>query len=180
MNKELKLSSINKELTLLTESTGTVMTMTKEENRKFLVENYGEKEVSEYEEEVGITATYEKVKSAVYKCWNGNIVILSSYCFDQDNETLPEIENMISFLDDCLAEKLQKNKNMIVYMCQVFGTTLDYVLIFDDSFYDKLLKTNFMSVVGDTVEYIQNSKTDVKGHCWKYAKIINGEYSKIY
>lgn len=178
MEKNLKLSNINEELTLLIEQTGTVMETTKEENRAYLIENYGEEEVREYEEEVGIDATYEKVRSAVYKCWNDNIVILASYCFDQDNETLPEMENMISFLDDCLADKLQKYTNLIVYIYQVFGTTLDYVLIFDDCFYEKVLETNHMSIVGDVIEYVQNSKTDENGHCWKYAQIINGEYSR--
>lgn len=177
MDKELKLSNIKKELTLLFESRGTMMTMTKDEVRKWLVEDNGEEEIRELEENGGLSASYEKMRNAVYKCDNNNILILSSYCFDQEGETLPDLDDMIPFVDECLAKDLQENKKMIIYVSELSGTTLDYVLIFDDSFYDKVSKINFSNIVGEVIEYINNSKTDEKGHHWKYAKIINGEYS---
>ncbi len=179
MNKEWIIPDIDNQFYLLLESNGTMLLENQEDVCAYLQENYSEEEVRAIEENGGLAAQYENEKYVVYKGGNDTIIVFSVCCYDQEGETLPDIENLMSFVEGCLSKTLQANTKLIVYVSQTFGTALDYVLILDDVLYEQLLKVNALHIVGTIRDYISNSKTDENGHCWKHAKIIDGEYSKI-
>lgn len=156
---------------------------TKEEARKNMVNDYGEEQVSLMEQDgLVFEDTYEKSGYAIFKNKRGNIVVLETQCFDYSEETLPNMDDLIEYVIDCLSDDIneENNDSLIIYVYKTFGNTIDYILIYDFNFYTVIENLNPITQIGSILEYIQKSINDSQSNGrWKYSMIVNGCYKKI-
>ena len=131
-----------------------------------------------YNEDITIKKDRSIEYYTIYKGDDGNLIVFLGYGCESDFGPMPDIEEMIMFAGE-LADELNENNNLIVYMSQCAGTTIDYDLIYDKKLYSRLMNAEPSSIVKKIKHYISRSikRTGDRDAIWKYARIIDGEYS---
>lgn len=171
------------EFNLLFSCEGINLFESKEQARKHMIDDYSEEDISLMEEDgLVFEDTYEKTQYAIFRNMNGNIIIFETQCFDYPEESLPDINDLIEFVANCLSDEIndEDNDSLIVYVYKTFGTDIDYTLIYDYNLYSKIENLYPISQIGEVLEYIKNSINESKNNGrWKYSIIVNGCYIKL-
>ena len=122
---------------------------------------------------VGNYAVYKGEKNNGEK---GNIVILNTYNMEDDVDEPPyHTDELIDFVNN----EFNHTSNNIIYVSQLYGTSLDYLIVYDDIFYNKIYSLDDgFEVLGEFRQYC--SKAVDRGiSSYKYTAIVNGEYRKL-
>lgn len=122
---------------------------------------------------VGNYAVYKGEKSNGEK---GNIIILNTYNMEDDVDEPPyHTDELIDFV----CNEFDHTSNNIIYVSQLYGTSLDYLIVYDDIFYNKIYSLDDgFEVLGEFRQYCSKAAKKDKSH-YKYTAIVNGEYRKL-
>lgn len=125
-----------------------------------------------------LSDSYEANNCSVYQGEKGNIIILFTYNFE-DDEPPYRTDDLIDFISDCLSDKLNNNTSIVLEVSQCYGTTPDYLFIFDDNFYNEVANAKYaVEILCAFRKYVSKHHQNDNGACYKYGKIVNGKYSE--
>lgn len=147
---------------------------TKEEAEARLLEEDDE----DIESKFVLSDTYEANNYAVYKGEKGNIIILFTYNFE-DDEPPYETDKLIDFVCNRLSDKLNDSTSIVLEVSQCYGTSLDHVFVFDDDFYNEVANAKYaVEILGAFRKYVSTHRQNSNGGYYKYERIVNGKYSE--
>lgn len=171
MKKEFYISNVKGKFRLLFGAEGMSRDMTAEEMRKLYLRD-GLKPTNCYD-------TYENEVYAVYKGNRGNIIVFHGYGDPIiNNGAPPTIDNMIDFVTDFdpLADEINEDKKLIVYVSELNGSGTHYDRIYDKKLYNKLLNMDGMGIISKVMSYERNARIR-SGHSYDMAIIRDGVYT---
>ena len=99
---------------------------------------------------------------------NNNSIMFSEYRYE-DEEHLSDVSLIPNYISESaynyICNVLNNNKNITVVWSQVYGTTSDYIIIYDNIDIKSKKEVD---------EYIKNAKMQSKDSSYKYTEIKNG------
>lgn len=171
MKKEFKISGVDDKFRLLVGAEGTVRTMSVRQMRKMCIRN-GDNPNNCHD-------VYEKEVYAAYKGNRGNFIVFRGFGDPMVCDGVPPtVDSMIEFVADFdpLADELNEDNKMIVYVTELNGSGTHYDRIYDNKLYNRLLNLDGLGIVSRVSEYVRNASNRA-GQAYDMAIIKNGEYN---
>lgn len=171
MKKEFCISGVDDKFRLLFGAEGIVRTMSARQMRKMCIRNWDNPN--------NCHDVYEKEVYAAYKGNRGNFIVFRGFGDPMVCDGVPPtVDSMIEFVIDFdpLADELNEDSKLIVYVTELNGSGTHYDRIYDNKLYNKLLNLNGLAIISKVVDYERRARQR-SGQSYDMAIIRNGEYS---